>query len=858
MKISKISEPRHRNVLYLSLSFLLPVIIMGTVFAVKGVYPFGNRQILVVDFWHQYFPLLSDFWHKLRSGESLLWSWTTSDDYFGHMAYYLSSPLNLLITLFPHSWLREVVTSLLLVKIGCAGLFMGMYLKYTFKRCDYSTPVFAMLYALCGFTLGYYWNIIWFDTVALLPLVALGVQSIIDKDKYRLYIISLALSVFASFLLGIFTCAFSVIVFFSYTLIKRTNKKVLIKKLLWVALYSVIALGLTAVLMIPTYSALQNIYSANSGFPKGFKFYHSTFEILSKFNAFSTPNFKEGLPNIFSGSVCIFLFAIFLRSNKISIREKIVYLSLTSFLILSCNMTILNYIWHGFRFTNMLNYRFSFLISFITIVMAYRAYTIKDEIDKWDLLCMSGFAITFLAFSYTEDISSDYMLGRIVLYIIYFLSFYISAITNIKRITKYVFNFILLAAVITEASFMADISVTGNRTTTHADYPLNYEQVQRLKELREPMAENDFYRTDFTSWYSVNDPSLYGTKGFSFFSSTVNVDLTRFLLGLGVTGAENGGRHYFGETSPLTSTILNIRYFIDKNNSSLERGTFFNLTGEVDDAHLLENKYHLPLGFMVNKDTADYTHDDSNPFISQNNLFRLATGLDEDLFTFLEITGDADENCTALENSYSEYSFSFKNEANNKLRFNYTAPKDCTIYAYAKIDSNEKISIMRDDKIVYSPVIKLPYIFTVGNFEADEEFSLSATIDGYSGNAKIFVAYINHELFERGYNILNKETLSLTKFTGTRVEGNVTASEDGLLYTSIPNANRWNAYVNGERRETVLIDGCMSAVYVEKGENLVELRYQNPSFTIGIFISSISLAVFIAFIIIDTIKRRNI
>ena len=58
----------------LMMSFLFPIAIMGTVFALNKVYPFGNQQILVSDFREQYYPFISDFWHKLREGTSLLWS----------------------------------------------------------------------------------------------------------------------------------------------------------------------------------------------------------------------------------------------------------------------------------------------------------------------------------------------------------------------------------------------------------------------------------------------------------------------------------------------------------------------------------------------------------------------------------------------------------------------------------------------------------------------------------------------------------------------------------------------------------------------------------------------------------------
>jgi hypothetical protein len=114
---------------YLALSFLLPIIIFGVVFIFIGIYPFGTRQIMISDFREQYLPFLSDLWRKLRGGNSLLWSWSTGggSDYLGMISYYLASPLNLLTALFPFSVLREVLTVIVLLKIGIAGLSCGFF-----------------------------------------------------------------------------------------------------------------------------------------------------------------------------------------------------------------------------------------------------------------------------------------------------------------------------------------------------------------------------------------------------------------------------------------------------------------------------------------------------------------------------------------------------------------------------------------------------------------------------------------------------------------------------------------------------------------------------------------------------------
>ena len=181
---------------YLFLSFLLPFLIMWIMFANSEVHPFGDRQILVTDLWHQYFPFFKELQDKLQNFSSLLFSWNTGmgTNFISVLSYYGTSPLNILSVLFPLENSREALTLFLTIKIGCAGLFSALFFKGVFKRNDISITGFSLFYALSSYIMGYYWNVIWIDTVALLPLVVLGTIKLFKEGKYKLYAISLALS----------------------------------------------------------------------------------------------------------------------------------------------------------------------------------------------------------------------------------------------------------------------------------------------------------------------------------------------------------------------------------------------------------------------------------------------------------------------------------------------------------------------------------------------------------------------------------------------------------------------------------------------------------------------------------------
>ena len=177
MRSGLLASNRNNPKRYLLLSMLLPMLLVAVGWIVLEVHPFGTRQILVTDFWHQYYPFLCILQEKLKHGESLLYTWQSGmgSNFAAMMAYYTASPLNLLTLLVPASMLRDTVTGLVLLKIGAAGGFFAAFLKGTYGRNDSSLCLFGTMYALCDFMMGYSWNIIWLDTVALLPLVMLGV-----------------------------------------------------------------------------------------------------------------------------------------------------------------------------------------------------------------------------------------------------------------------------------------------------------------------------------------------------------------------------------------------------------------------------------------------------------------------------------------------------------------------------------------------------------------------------------------------------------------------------------------------------------------------------------------------------------
>ena len=389
----KLSQGKHRKLNYPALAFAIPCLGMLFVMLISGYEPFGSYSMLYSDMYHQYYPFFVAFRDALREGKGLLYTWSVGlgMDYLGLIAYYLASPLNLLSVLVPESLLLEYFSLLVPVKLGLAGLFFSVFLKHLFGKNDLSISVFGGFYGLCAWALGFQWNVMWLDTFALLPLVALGTVRLLGEGRFILYTVSLFFSIFTNYYIGLFTCIFVFLLFFVYQICRWGGWKKFFGDFSRIAFFSTLAIGMTAILELPALGALQSTQSVVNKFPTGFRLniakehnwkglLDAMRQVAGNMGGAIEPNFKEGLPNVYCGILSVFLMMLYLLAKKIPLREKVCAVLLLTFFNVSFLIRQLDYIWHGFHFTNMIPYRFSFLYSFVVLYMAYSAWVPPEAV----------------------------------------------------------------------------------------------------------------------------------------------------------------------------------------------------------------------------------------------------------------------------------------------------------------------------------------------------------------------------------------------------------------------------------------------------------------------------------------------
>ena len=267
------------------LSFFIPVFIMVLIFVQRGIFPFGDESFLRTDMYHQYAPFFSEFKYKLSHGGSLLYSWDLGMgiNFSALYAYYLASPLNWLIVLCPQAYVIEFMTYMIVAKIGLCGLSFTYYLSKHSAKKKSGIVFFGIFYALSGYIAAYSWNIMWLDCIVLFPLVCLGLESLVKKNKGFLYAVSLGICILSNYYISIMICLFIVIYFISLQILKSDNnfKKFVITSVQF-AVFSLLAGGLSALVLLPEIYALKLTASGDFNFPTTFESYFSIFDMIAR------------------------------------------------------------------------------------------------------------------------------------------------------------------------------------------------------------------------------------------------------------------------------------------------------------------------------------------------------------------------------------------------------------------------------------------------------------------------------------------------------------------------------------------------------------------------------------------------
>ena len=860
---------------YLFAAFLIPVILMGIAYVTFGIYPFGEKSVLSLDLNAQY-VFYYDYVHDvIGNGESLMYSWSRnlSGEFMGIIGYYLASPFNILVWIFPRSMITEGLLTMILAKFGACGVAFALFAHKSQKLSKITAAVFAPMYAMCAYMVVQTMNPMWLDCVIALPLICWGIDSLIKENRFRLLIGSLVYAFVSNFYIGFMAAIFSVLYFicryFSLETYTGSTGAGIVKKFVtkgaFFGVCGIVSAMMSAFMILPVYNSLQN---------GKFSFTEPDYSLANNFNLVDIarklfPNTydtvrMEGLPFIFCGSLALVLAAGFFCCKAYHFKKKLAAGTLIALLTVSMYIRPVDMIWHGGQMPNWLPYRYSFMLSFVIVALAAHCFEQLKEVKARTVGAITLSYIALIIYTEAQDtfITTLGSEGRevfdgitVALPAIAFMA--VAGITVFavrhygggKNVSKT--GVILVTAVIcAELCF----NTTNTLTKMHQDITFSTRDsylsvILPLREKVEEIKEQDdgFYRIEKNFFRSVNDPMAVNMYGLSHSSSTLNARAIDMLGYFGFTS--NGHYSRFSGNTPLTSDIFGVKYILNCQGESTAN------IRSADDITVTENKDALPVGYLVNSKVSSLELSKYDVFDNQNKLLNAMTGGNREFFTVFSADGEPyAENCKkgSFENSHIGFTEA-KGEAS--VSYTVTALKSGELYMFLPTDYQREAALYVNG--AYKGICfesDNHNIKDLGKFEKDETVTVKLVLkksDLYFREPQFAVYNEDAETAAIAQMWEKNADTTVEKVSQTDIRFTVNAKSGDMLFTTIPAEKGWTVYVDGVKTDygTALNDALMT-VELTEGEHVVEFKFFAAGLGTGIILTVVGTAIFVGMILI--------
>ncbi len=891
--------PAKRDRSYLIWSFLIPFTFMLLIYALDGVFPFGNNSVLVLDLNGQYVGFYEALRAFVYGDGSLLYSFSRSlgGEMMGIYAYYLASPLSYIVALFPEAYMTEALLFIFILKAGLCGLTFGIYMHRQQFCAPYASIMLSTLYALSSFAIVMQHNSMWIDNLILLPLLTLGIEAVVKHRRYRLFVFSLALSLLSNFYIGFMTCIYTLLYFFYYFYAFSEGgkndplheKQHYLRSLVRMALYSLLAIAIAAIILLTVIYSLsfgKTTFTDPSYLPK------ITFNPLQFFakllpGVYDTVE-PEGFPFVYCGVLTLLLVPLYFANRRLPRVERIVSGIFLSVFYISMSISSLDMLWHGGQAPNWLNYRYSFFLCFILLVLAARAYARLDDIKPRTIVSVLVVLGALVAVTLGAELSFFKTEHAVLAFAI--MAVITALLVGIRksggRVRQYL-SMLLLCLVLAECLYNGNVMLAKLHedvgATTRDEYQGYHEttgsSINWLKE-----NDTSFYRTEVLYHRVTNDAMELGYRGLTNSTSTLNAKTIQFLYRMGLLSTSHWSE-YYGSTLVLDS-LLGIRYVLTA--PVLGLNDVYERYHEDQNNAIHRNPYALPIAFAASEAVKGY---DMSPLISplarQNDLLRALLGKTEEADCYLPLEAEVSYEkllCETEEHGGIEYfalysdvfleneeginngtvSLSGLKEPESKISFTTTVQQDGPLYFYIATDYLNEMEMFVDDAY-YGTIYGSndDFVKGLGDYTAGEQVKITLRMDEcsfflYPTDAVVFYQE-DTETATRLLSALGTNGIVLDSFTEDSFLGSITTTaERPVVQTTIPYDAGWIVTVDGVRVNTYETLDALLAFDTAPGEHTVEMVYRPTCYVLGKTISLIALVLLVALIVIEELWRRGV
>lgn len=889
-------------------AFFIPFIIMALAYGLFDVFPIGNimgtdyetipkrraahdGSVLVLDLNGQYVYYFEALRDALHGDGSIFYNWSRnlSGEFMGIIGYYLASPFTLIVMLLPRTMLLESLLIMVLSKIGAIGVTFSYYLRNSKKMKPVNSLIFSTAFALCAYAVIQLMDPMWTDGLILLPLIALGIERLVDK-KYRAdYIIPLAIMFFANFYIGFMLAIFSVIYFLFYCFFGTEKENSTIKDIVSSAIRfgycSIIAGMCSAFMILPVYYSLS---LGKFDFTKpdySVQLQFDSIDILSKLLPSSYDTVRnEGLPEIYCGTIAILMLPLYYFNTNVKSRNKIGYSLILAILFFSMYIKPMDMMWHGGQVPNWLPYRYSFIMSFVILSMGAEAFEKLDGIKPgaiggtfFGILAYLLLAEKLFKYENIDVLGGLWFTAGCILCFSILISAYKDS-NNSKAIPVTVLILVSGELLLSTFETLKDIDtdVTYSMRSSYYNYiEAGRAAVDKMEEFDDGLYRSEKVAKKAALSRTVNDDMAFGLKGVTHSSSVMNAKMITLLGNLGFVSRGHYTR--YDGTTPLTDSLLGIKYVLDSENSGVPDLYQYQMSTvtEHDDGtktqiDIYQNPDALPIGYMVDDDIlyADVS-DTTNPFANQNSLMSAMVGEQKEYFKKLNFSQEPRYRDVTIENAGNQTKYvAVPGSSDSTIDYFIHAVTNDNVYFYLPTIYEKKVNLWKgiwDDALQdfnYSGNFVDFYfeneyycVRNLGRFQADTNFSLRMTIaNEYTWMSDQLFYYFDEDLFREDISKLKEGALNIEKWSDTHIEGTINAKANQLFFTSIPYEKGWTIKVDGKKADIEEVAGGFMAVKVDPGIHSIKMSFFPAGMGLGIILAVAGIGLVVVFIMADKKK----
>lgn len=604
----------------------------------SGIYPFGADTFLRVDMGMQYADFLSFVRNSSFTEKIYSFSKSVGGQTWALMAYYGFSPFNLLLYIFPASQIELAVCFIVGAKFVFMTLSAYIYFSVHYENSP-ANRAFAFAYAVYPYFVRYYFNTLWFDVFALLPLLTLAVERVIDSNKNGkglfifLYVWALVSNYYVSYMASVFILLYFVFYVFA---VQGMGIKQVVSKVLEMAYCVAVSLMLASPVLIPAFIQLvKGKFNDLAGFDRGIT--DGVYNILmSVVSCFDGTYMIDNIPQFAFSSLAVLLIIALVANSSISVKYRSSAVRFMAFMGAGLYFSGLYYMWHGFSWPEGFPFRNTFVYAFLLVLLCRYSFEKLDFRTAVKTIVLGGgfYALCFIyyiKFNYLRwnTWSSELTLVAVAA------ALAVMALTF--RWEKQAKNMLCLLLV-TLSLINGCRHIRGekllndsvNPTKAGGEYEYNYTAVSLAMDR---IDDDGFYRMEDLSARIYNQPMGLGYYGINHFSSTYDKQ------------AQQIASHYGYGTSMYTTlyrlnrllpdSFMGMKYFLcDDIWNVSDRCEILLENEDTSERNSYKNPYHIPVIF-----TGDTNIIENNPDgnLHINNMFTTLTGI-----SVLDKTGETD------------------------------------------------------------------------------------------------------------------------------------------------------------------------------------------------------------------------